>query len=237
MMAELRLIWTYIRAVFGHWRVITIEVILVSVDFVERIFGTWLVPPLWVKVTIGLGVLMVAQYRAYRAEVKDKGKILKIRPSPGEELNKFVETAHGETHYRMEIYNPPGAEPAHGVEVKLVHIEPMPRDEYFRARADLPYTVRLAHLADGIVDNATAHDLNPGTSRKFELLYFWESSDHRLMVNGIDTKQAFRDARFQVEEDECWQLTYEISSARTGIQRPVFRMRREGLNLLMSWLA
>jgi hypothetical protein len=236
MMAELRLIWTYIRAVFGHWWVITIEGILVLTDFIERIFGAWLVPPLWVKVTIGVAVLMVAQYRAYRVEVKDKGKILEIRPSPGQELNKFVETAHGETHYRMEIYNPPGSEPAHGVEVKLVQIEPTPRSEYFHARADFPYIVRLAHLADGIVDNATAHDVNPGTSRKFELLFFWESSDHRLMVNGIDTKQGFRDARFQVEENECWQMTYEISSAQTSIQRPVFRMRREGMNLLMSRL-
>ncbi len=236
MMAELRLIWAYIRAVFWHWWLITIELILVLTDLIERIFGTWLVPPLWVKVTIGVAVLMVAQYLAYRAEVKDKGKILEIRPSPGEELNRFVEAAHGETHYRMGIYNPPGAEPAHGVEVKLVQIEPMPRSEYFRARVDFPYIVRLAHLADGIVDDATAHDINPGTSRKFELLYFWESSDHRLMVNGIDTKQAFRDARFQVEENECWQMTYEISSARTSIQRPVFRMRREGMNLLMSRL-
>src|SRR5258708_33213979 len=107
MMAELRLIWTYIRAVFGHWWVITIEVILVLTDFIERIFGTWLVPPRWVKVTIGVAVLMVAQYLAYRAQVKDKGKIFEIRPLPGEDLNKFVETAHGETHYRMEICNPP----------------------------------------------------------------------------------------------------------------------------------
>jgi len=236
MMAELKLIWTYIRAVFGHWWVITIEGILVFADLFERIFGTWLVPPLWAKVTIGVAVIMVAQYRAYRTEVKDKGKILEIRPSQGKELNKFAETAHGETHYRMEVYNPPGSETAHGVEVKLIQIEPMPRSEYFLARADFPYIVRLAHLADGIIHNTVAHDINPGTSRQFELLFFWESSDHRLMVNGIDTKQAFRDARFQVEENECWQMTYEISSAQTRIQRPVFCMRREGMNLLMSRL-
>jgi hypothetical protein len=235
-MAELRLIGTYIRAVFWRWWLITIEVVLVLTDFIERIFGTWLVPPLWVKVTIGVAALAAAQYLAYRAEVKDKGKLLEIRPLPGEELNSFVERAHGETHYRMEIYNPPGSGPARGVEVKLVQIEPTPRSEYFRARADFPYIVRLAHLADGIVDNTTAHDINPGTSRKFELLYFWESSDHRLMANGINTKQAFRDAMFDVQEDECWQMTYEISSAQTNIQRPVFRMRREGMNLLMSRL-
>jgi hypothetical protein len=176
-MTELRLIWTYIRTVFGHWCLITIEVVLVLTDFFERIFGTWLVP-LWVKVTIGVAVLMVAQYLAYRAEVKDKRRIFEIRPSPGRELNSFVETAHGETHYRMEIYNPLRSEPAHNVEVKLIQIKPVPRSEYFRARADFPYIVRLAHLADGIVDNSAAHDINPGTSRQFELLYYWESCCH-----------------------------------------------------------
>src|SRR5882762_7661781 len=236
-MTELRLIWTYIRAVFGHWWVITIEGVLVLTDFIERILGTWLVPPLWVKGTTGVAVLMVAQYMAYRAEVKEKGRIFENRPSPGGELNSFVETAHGETHCRMESYNPPASEPAHNVEVKLIQIEPLPRSEYFRARADFPYIVRLAHLADGIVDTSAAHDINPGTSRQFELLYYWESSDHRLMVNGVDTKQGFRDARFSVEENECWQMTYEVSSAQTGIQRPVFRMRREGMSLLMSRLS
>ena len=44
MMAELKFIGTYIRAVFWHWWLITIEVILVLADFIERIFGTWLVP-------------------------------------------------------------------------------------------------------------------------------------------------------------------------------------------------
>jgi len=69
-MRELRLIWTYIRTVFGHWWLITIEVVLVLTDVLERIFGTWLLPPLWVKVTIGVAVLMVAQYLAYRAEAQ-----------------------------------------------------------------------------------------------------------------------------------------------------------------------
>jgi hypothetical protein len=160
--------------------------------------------------------------------------VLEIRPSPGQEVVPFVERAHGETHFRMEINNPPQAGPAHNVQVKLVQIDPLPQSEYLQARLDLPYVVRLAHLADTVVDNTAAHDINPGASRQFELLYFWESSDHRLMVNGINTKQEFRDARFEIEDGECWHMTYEISSAEARIQRPVFRVSREGMNLLVS---
>ncbi|HKW61908.1 MAG TPA: hypothetical protein VJN89_05130 [Candidatus Acidoferrum sp.] len=236
-MTELRLIWKYIRAVSRYWWFVTIELILVFADFFERIFGTWLVPPPAVRILIGSGALVVAQYLAYRTEVTKKRSLLEIRPSTGEQLHPFVEMAHGETHYRMEIYNPPEAGPAHNVQVKLVQIDPVPRSEYFRARIDLPYVVRLAHLAGTVVDNATAHDINPGTSRQFELLYFWESGDHRLMVDGLNTKQAFTDARFEVEADESWQMTYEISSAETNIQRPLFRVDREGMNLSVSRLA
>ena len=63
---ELKVLWTYCREVFGHWWVITIEVVLVLLDLGERVFGTWLLPPLWAKVTIGIGVLFIAQFIAYR---------------------------------------------------------------------------------------------------------------------------------------------------------------------------
>ena len=160
---------------------------------------------------------------------------LEIRPAQGEVLVAFVERAHGETHYRVEIYNS-GPEIARNVQVRLVGIEPLPIAEYFRARADFPYFVRPAHLADGNVDGTTDHEINAGTSQSFELLYYWESADHRIIVDGIDTKQARRDARFQIEEHECWHLRYEVSSAVNGIQRPSFLLRREGTNLLMRRL-
>jgi hypothetical protein len=67
-MKELTAAWGYARLVLGQWWVITIEVILVSVDVVERMLGTWLLPPLRVKVTIGILVLVFAQYRVYRAQ-------------------------------------------------------------------------------------------------------------------------------------------------------------------------
>jgi hypothetical protein len=55
---ELRIIWAYVRAVFGHWWFIIIEVVLVLVDLIERALGTWLLPPRWVRVAIGVAVLV-----------------------------------------------------------------------------------------------------------------------------------------------------------------------------------
>jgi len=68
MNKELKAAWAYTRLVVGKWWVITIEVVLVSVDVVERMLGTWLLPPLWVKVTIGILVLTFAQYSVYRGQ-------------------------------------------------------------------------------------------------------------------------------------------------------------------------
>jgi hypothetical protein len=159
---------------------------------------------------------------------------LEIRPSSGQVLN--ASTERGFSHYRMDIYNS-GPEMERNVQVRLVSIEPLPISEYFRARADFPYHVRLAHVADAPVDTSTDHDINPGTSKQFELLFFWESSEHRTIVDGIDTKQALsRDARFSIEDKECWHLKYEVSSAMTGIQRPSFLVRCEGNNLVMRRL-
>jgi hypothetical protein len=57
------------------------------------------------------------------------------------------------------------------------------------------------------------------------------------MVDGIDTKQAHsRNSRFPIEDNEYWHLKYEVSSARNGIQRPMFFVRREGEHLFMSRL-
>ena len=66
MRDELKLIGAYVRAVFRQWWMLTIEGLLVLIDLTERLFTTWLQPALWIKVTIGLAVLMVAQYLAYR---------------------------------------------------------------------------------------------------------------------------------------------------------------------------
>ena len=71
MNEEPKAIWNYVRLVLGKWWVITIEIVLVSMDVVERLLGTWLLPPLWVKVTVGIVVLFIAQYRVYRAQHKE----------------------------------------------------------------------------------------------------------------------------------------------------------------------
>lgn len=52
--------------------VIIVRLGLTGVDFVERIFGTWFVFPLWLRLTGGIVGLTVAQYLAYRDFVKAK---------------------------------------------------------------------------------------------------------------------------------------------------------------------
>jgi hypothetical protein len=69
---ELKTVGKYIRAVGKHWMVIVIGLGLTGVDFVERMFGTWFVFPLWLRLAVGIAGLIVAQYLAYRDFVKAK---------------------------------------------------------------------------------------------------------------------------------------------------------------------
>jgi hypothetical protein len=55
---ELRIIWAYVRAVFGHWWFIIIEVSFGACGFNRACMGTWLLPPRWVRVAIGVAVLV-----------------------------------------------------------------------------------------------------------------------------------------------------------------------------------
>jgi hypothetical protein len=232
-----RLIWAYWLAIREHaWEIlwgagpfgILFTIITVYYSPSKKAWG-WVVA--WCFFVAGYYAWRQAQLEIER--LKDNVS-LEIRPSPGETLNSSSERAY--SHYRMEIYNPT-REKAHHVQVKLVGIEPLPMSEFFLARADFPYHVRLAHVADGPVDGSTDHDINPRTSEQFELLFSWESSDERTMVDGIDTKQALsRDARFSIEDKECWHLKYEVSSAKDDVQRPIFTVRREGKSLSMSRL-
>ena len=66
MKSELRVVWSYVRAVFREWWFIVAEVVLTLTDVLERIFGTWLLPSTGKKIAIGIAVLVLAQYRAYR---------------------------------------------------------------------------------------------------------------------------------------------------------------------------
>jgi hypothetical protein len=66
MNEELKIVGSYARAVFREWWVILIEILLVMTDVVERVLGTWLIPSSRTKVVLGLVVLVIAQYRAYR---------------------------------------------------------------------------------------------------------------------------------------------------------------------------
>jgi integrase len=55
---ELKTVGEYIRAVGKHWVVIIVGLGLTRVDFVERLFGTWFVFPLWLRLTIGIAGLI-----------------------------------------------------------------------------------------------------------------------------------------------------------------------------------
>jgi hypothetical protein len=66
MRNELRIILSYVVAVFRQWWVVVVEGLLVLTDIFERIFGTWLLPSTRIKFGIGFTALVAAQYRAYR---------------------------------------------------------------------------------------------------------------------------------------------------------------------------
>ena len=86
MANELRMAWAYFRAVVWRWWVITIELVLVTLDVVERVLGKWFLPPLWAKVVIGSGVLVIAQYLVYR----DLQKTLVSGATPREKLTRLA---------------------------------------------------------------------------------------------------------------------------------------------------
>ena len=45
MVREREILWAYVRAVFRHWWVLVVEIVLVAVDFGERWFNIWSQPP------------------------------------------------------------------------------------------------------------------------------------------------------------------------------------------------
>jgi hypothetical protein len=78
---------------------LVVDILLAATDVTERVFGTWLLPATWVKVVIGVTVLVVAQYLAYREllfelqAAKQRRTKLTIFPEPGTGL--YVETPPG----------------------------------------------------------------------------------------------------------------------------------------------
>jgi hypothetical protein len=110
----------------------------------------------------------------------------------------------------------------------------MPRPHDISFRADFPYAVRwaLGNIRDNI-----SYRLNAKTELHYELLSWWISSDQRLIVDGIDTKQAdSRDSRLQIEEGESWRMDYEIAWANAAPEKVSFVARREGKTLFVSRL-
>lgn len=173
----------------------------------------------------------IAQTDGRLETVVTRGPRLEIRFSPDIEPYKFVEQPHDETHYRMGIYNH-GPGTANNLQVWLVRITPRPSAPLFRG--DFPYAVRWA--AGNTRDNIGYH-LNSKSEIHYELLCWWVSSDHRLIVDGIDTKQASsRDARFPIEAGESWRMDYEVSWAGAAPESVSFIVRREGQKIFVSRL-
>jgi hypothetical protein len=163
--------------------------------------------------------------------VVTRGPRIEIRFNPNIQPYHFLESPHDTTHYRMGVYND-GPGTADNLEVRLVKITPRPLDMSFRA--DFPYAVRWA--LGNVIDNIS-YRLNAKTELHYELLSWWVSSDQRLIVDGIDTKQAAsRDSRFQIEEGESWRVDYEIAWANAAPEKVSFVVRREAKTILMSRL-
>jgi hypothetical protein len=60
------LISRYLYAVAKYWYAIIAGIALGWVDLFERVFGTWWIFPVWVRLTTGVFGLIVAQFLAYR---------------------------------------------------------------------------------------------------------------------------------------------------------------------------
>jgi hypothetical protein len=116
MKAELKIIWSYVRAVLREWWVIVVELLLVLTDVVERVLGTWLLPSSRTKVALGLTALVVAQYRAYRKLFRQsqvpaqRPTELEIHEEPGSAL--YVQTPEGAAlaisnyfHFHLVVQN------------------------------------------------------------------------------------------------------------------------------------
>ena len=160
--------------------------------------------------------------------VVTRGPRLEIRFFSDTEPYRFLESPHGEIHYRMGIYNH-GPGTAENLQVWLTSITPRPSSPLFHA--DFPYAVRWTH---GDRKDNIGYRVNPRSELHFEFLRFWIASTGALMLDGIDTKQEPRDARFPIEENESWRMEYEISCANSDLRRIVFLVRREGQTLLVS---
>ena len=80
-MRESEILRAYLRAVFRHWWFLVVEIVLVFVDFAERWFNIWLQPPHWLFLTIGIVVLVVAQYGAFRELYQTSRQAQNLRTS------------------------------------------------------------------------------------------------------------------------------------------------------------
>lgn len=136
--------------------------------------------------------------------------------------------------YRIGAHNP-GPTTIENVRMELLSITPQPKAGNFSA--DFPYPVRRVtdqEPKDYERINADGKSLSPDAEELFEPLWFWLSSDNRVMLDGMDTKPIQWKGRFEMQEHESWCLRYRISSGHATAQIAVFMVRREGAHVVME---
>ena len=100
-----KLVARYLFAVAKYWYAITAGIALGWVDVLERLFGTWWIFPVWVRVTTTTLGLVVAQFLAYRdLAVERAGRVKGLETS----LETLVARLRTE-RMQPEVYNVGGA--------------------------------------------------------------------------------------------------------------------------------
>jgi len=108
-------------------------------------------------------------------------------------------------HYRVVIENH-GGTPAENVEVQLVDVVPRPRAQRWKA----DYPCRVQRVGAAASDQAPCR-IGPGMHERFEVISGWPNKEGVMFTGGLDTKGEFREP-LNIQDDERWTLTYEVTA-------------------------
>jgi hypothetical protein len=115
-------------------------------------------------------------------------------------------------HHRVVIENH-GGNPAENVEVQLVDVVPRPRAQ--RWKADYPYRVQRVGATGS--DQAPCR-IGPGMHERFEVISGWPNKEGLMFAGGLSTKGEYRDP-LNIQDDERWTLTYEVTADNAELRR------------------
>jgi hypothetical protein len=117
--------------------------------------------------------------------------------------------------YRIGIYNA-GEIAADNVLVRLIDINPRPR--YSKYTADFPYPLFTSNGNESV-------RINPHDEQLFSLAQSWQSSDGRIIVDGINRKiwmQPYTEVA--IEKDELWKLRVRVTAANAKAKEVELKM-------------